>query len=896
MSAGSVRAGGAYVEISGNTTKLVRALDVAQARVQAFSKVAISVGKTMMMGGGILAAPLLAGVKVAADFEQSMIEVAKVTDQVTAARLSGEIRELAKSSILSHAALATLAADAARFGIRGVKDIMSFTKTVAKMGVATELSAEQAGTAIAKLMNQMHIPVNEAENLGSAINELSNNFATSADEIVNAMLRSSAQLSQMGMSAQEIVALSASMNAVSESAERAGTRLRALGMALTDPNAIIKIADALGMTVDTFKAMVKNAPLDTIQYLAKVIKAGGKEAEALNGVLDRTSRTALAALGSAVEETTRAVNMSNKAYAKATSLQKEYDAATSTFWANLSNLKNKLVDVGITIGNELLPAFKRYAASLQNLTKLGASWVSANKEIITSVTELSTKLLAAGAAFIAFGIAGKGVAVLLGAGGMLVGGISTVISKLTIFNALLKTISLTSFGAFINYVQIASRALYAYATAQGVVTAAMIKGKIALAATIVQSSLLAGGGGILGTLTALLKGVALATYTLVGPLVILAATLAAVSYAGYKAWKWFSDSAAIKKATQDTASLTKQIGKMNDELRRTSRKQGTGMHFTSAAAIKEVDREIAVYKKAGKTSTEIKEIINQNIIALQKQRKWAWGENNAMSERTLEGKRKEAKLLLEVYRSALNTELEDKAIVEQKKLALIKETTEKEKKLRENLIKDLLCLEINALDQKQAFEERKTSDAEQKKFQSMIGRDPGQALKWTTDQLSESISNLQSAREQLTKTIEDAKKAPSEQATKDVQAAIAAVDKLQSRYFELKQRTESSGQAVYAKAKESVEDFFSNIYTKMEKALKSEAKTKAKAKKDEEARIQPITQAVSTFSAREATGGFGGTSMNALVKTNNDQLSALKLIATNTKKMAASSNTMTLAD
>lgn len=324
--------------------------------------------ETRLLRGG-LAALGAAGFAVAANearkFEQSMVELEKVTDPQTANRMSDAIRTMAEEIPVAQGALADIAADAGRFGIRGPKNIENFTRSVAKMAQATDLNTKDAGEALAKIATLTETPVSEVENLGSVINELSNNFATSSSEIVDNMMRSAGAMSQFGLSQKEIAGFAASLNAVSESSERAGTRIRRVVQELSNPKKIGDTARAMGMTKDQFEQMKKNDPSGVLIKLAKTMKKGGTGAKKLNQTLSTTSRQALSALGQNIDGVNRSLGMARKEFKRNTSLQKEFEKSTKTFNAQAKLMLNRLRNVGLTIGNKVLP----------HLTKL-VQWIS----------------------------------------------------------------------------------------------------------------------------------------------------------------------------------------------------------------------------------------------------------------------------------------------------------------------------------------------------------------------------------------------------------------------------------------------------------------------------------------------------------------------------------------
>ncbi|GHT97832.1 hypothetical protein FACS1894126_2590 [Alphaproteobacteria bacterium] len=82
------------------------------------------------------------------------------------------------------------------------KDLGAFTESVAKMSTAFDMTAEEAGNAMAQLSNVFQIPITELTQLGDAVNHLSNNTAAKAKDIVPALNRAGGSVRQFGLSAQ----------------------------------------------------------------------------------------------------------------------------------------------------------------------------------------------------------------------------------------------------------------------------------------------------------------------------------------------------------------------------------------------------------------------------------------------------------------------------------------------------------------------------------------------------------------------------------------------------------------------------------------------------------------------------------------------------------------------
>lgn len=329
--------------------------------------------KTVGLAGGALAALGAAGFAVAINearkFEQAMVEVEKVTNPETADAMSQSIQNMAETIPLAQKELAAIAADAGRFGVEGEKAISQFTRATAKMATATDLNAQEAGEAFAKLAELTNTPISEVENLGSSINALSNNFATSAQEIVDAMLRASGAMSQFGLSQTDIAGFSAALNAVSESSERAGTRMRRLVQEISNPKKIADMARALGMNVSEYKRMQKNNPRKLLLRMIEGFKEGGQAADILNKNLSTTSRQALAGFAQNLDGLREALGMSRKEFDKNTSLQKEFRAASKTLNSQLKLLVNRIRNVALNLGSKLLPHVTNLVKGLNRAVK-----------------------------------------------------------------------------------------------------------------------------------------------------------------------------------------------------------------------------------------------------------------------------------------------------------------------------------------------------------------------------------------------------------------------------------------------------------------------------------------------------------------------------------------------
>ena len=141
-------------------------------------------------------APIMAGVggvtKAAMTWESSFAGVMKTVDEIvdsngkvvySYAELEQGLRNLAKELPSTHAEIANVAETAGQLGI-ATQDVISFTKTMIDLGESTNLSAEDAATAIAKLANITGMSSDEYERFGSSVVALGKNYCPATKKLV----------------------------------------------------------------------------------------------------------------------------------------------------------------------------------------------------------------------------------------------------------------------------------------------------------------------------------------------------------------------------------------------------------------------------------------------------------------------------------------------------------------------------------------------------------------------------------------------------------------------------------------------------------------------------------------------------------------------------------------
>src|SRR5690606_1279122 len=113
-------------------------------------------GTSVTVFGATTALALGGSVKAAIDWESAWAGVEKTVDGSAAqmAQLEESLRGMARELPASHQEIAAVAEAAGQLGV-GAEDIESFTRTMIDLGETTNLTADEAATAIAQMANVM---------------------------------------------------------------------------------------------------------------------------------------------------------------------------------------------------------------------------------------------------------------------------------------------------------------------------------------------------------------------------------------------------------------------------------------------------------------------------------------------------------------------------------------------------------------------------------------------------------------------------------------------------------------------------------------------------------------------------------------------------------------------
>lgn len=353
------------------------------------------------------------------DFESSITGVAKTTDLTDEelAAMSDSIKALSTEIPATTDEIAAVAEAAGQLGIQ--KDVLlDFTEIMTMLGTATNMTADEAATALARFANITGMSTDNYGRLGSVIVDLGNNFATTESEIVAMGTRLASAGKLAGLTEPEIMALAAAMSSVGIEAEAGGTAMtqtlnaieKAVAKGGDDLSEFARIA---GMSSEEFSAAWKN---DAMSALTSFIGGLGKldeQGESTVLVLEDLGLTGirqsnmLKSLGLAADQMTSAVDTANTAWQQNTALTNEANKRYATAQSRLTMMQNAYNNLKVAIGDAYTPALSEaYGVGTKVLNGI-TDFIKKNPALVNAITAFVGVIGAVVAALAAYAVAAK---------------------------------------------------------------------------------------------------------------------------------------------------------------------------------------------------------------------------------------------------------------------------------------------------------------------------------------------------------------------------------------------------------------------------------------------------------------------------------------------------------
>lgn len=341
-------------------------------------------------------------VKQAMQMEDAMAEIKKVVEFKNPSGLKEMEKALERMSLsipMTADGLAKITAAAGQAGI-AEEDLLRFTETAAKMGVAFDISAEEAGEMMAKWRSGMNLTQDQAESLADATNALSNNNAALAKQVGEALKRYGALGKVAGLTEKQTAAMAATIIGAGAEAEVAATGMNAFMRSLTKGGSMTDLQKAafgnLGFdALQLQKDIQTDAPKTIFAVLDAIKTKLPKELQMqyLTAMFGEEGARAMGPMLANTEKLRENFDLVAKSEKFAGSMLNEFRSRSATTSNSLTLMKNSFTYVSRAIGKPMLGPLREFSESMVQAATVAGDWINKNQSLVTMALKVAGALV-----------------------------------------------------------------------------------------------------------------------------------------------------------------------------------------------------------------------------------------------------------------------------------------------------------------------------------------------------------------------------------------------------------------------------------------------------------------------------------------------------------------------
>ncbi|MEO2069418.1 MAG: phage tail tape measure protein [Desulfurobacteriaceae bacterium] len=403
----------------------------------------VELGKQIAIIGGTISGTFAFPIYEAIKYEQVMAEFNKVVgaSQRELTKFSTTFMKLSTQIPLPRNEIVKLSASLAQMDetLKG-KQLVEFTKLVAKAAFAFDMLPEEAGEAFGQIRRAFGIPtIGLLREVGDTINYLSNTMGAKARDIINILKRVGGAAQQLGLDAKKVAVFGAVLKETGRAPEEVGTALNAFFIHLQAMDSGVKKAlRILGITNQEFMELRKTNPEAAILRLLESLKKldETKRMQVLQSMVGMEHTGKLTVLVNNLDRLKQKLaEISGKKYLG--SMEQEFRALSRTTEAQLQKLKNALSNIVTTIGSVFLPSINAIASAFTCILSPIATFMSQHqtlaKVVLLPIGAFGALTLTVGGFLAVLGLLGMGI-------------VKGIASLATLKKSLKETIDVLKFG------------------------------------------------------------------------------------------------------------------------------------------------------------------------------------------------------------------------------------------------------------------------------------------------------------------------------------------------------------------------------------------------------------------------------------------------------------------
>lgn len=366
-----------------------------------------------LLGLAASTAPAIYAAKKAVDYESAFSGVTKVVsfkDEKEKAATRIGMMDLASKLGVDQVGMTNIVAAAGEAGIgkradgkTDSKELLQFAGDAAKMSVAMDMTAEEAGSTLAKWRSAMGMDQKQAMRLADYSNAISNEMAAKPAEVARVMLRQGATTMKAGFTDRQAAALAASLIAGGEGEETTATAMKNITGRLNKSFAATKSQkETLAMLGFDPEILAKDMQRDAGGTLFKVLGKIGKQdkdkqAAVISQLFGEEVVGAVSKLTANTDLLRKAMKLASEETAYAGSMEAEYQNKAKNRQAMLDRAGAKFDAFVINIGDFFLPLMDDVFEPLGDLAAAGSQLIQTSE----AARETAGWIVKAGAGLVA---------------------------------------------------------------------------------------------------------------------------------------------------------------------------------------------------------------------------------------------------------------------------------------------------------------------------------------------------------------------------------------------------------------------------------------------------------------------------------------------------------------
>lgn len=402
---GNGNLGTLFLRMTADPSNLIRQVALAETFVRR--------GSTSMVGSfvrlGAVVASAMAGAVAAmvvpfSRFQDSFAEVRKSVDATEEgfARLERQFRNMSKEIPANVNEINRVAGMAGQLGVMS-EDIASFTRVMMDMGIATNMTADQAATAMARFSNIMDIPHSKMEQLGSAIVELGRNGASTESEIMDMALRLAGAGKEIGLTESQVLGLANALSSVGIRAELGGSAvsqtMQRMYEAVNEGGEVLEgFASIAGVSSREFTKAIATDPAEALTIFFAGLQRLTSEGKNVYDFFEKVNidsirmKDVMLRAKNAADLLRKSFDDGSRAFQENSALADEARERYGTFSSQIIITMNIVKDAAISIGKAMVPWLTKVNSWFREIVRTGDDFDQKMKERVDSIISSMIRL------------------------------------------------------------------------------------------------------------------------------------------------------------------------------------------------------------------------------------------------------------------------------------------------------------------------------------------------------------------------------------------------------------------------------------------------------------------------------------------------------------------------